>query len=58
LIIDKWKYYNDGMPEVILIEVNHDVDHIHMLISISPKMRISDVVRRIKSTTGRLLIVN
>ena len=45
----------DGMPEVEMLEANHDQDHIHMLLSIPPKMRISDVVRRIKSTTGRLL---
>ncbi len=45
----------DGMPEVKMLEVNHDEDHIHILLSIPPKIRISDVVRRIKSTTGRLL---
>jgi putative transposase len=45
----------DGMPEVEVIEMNHDKDHIHLLLSIPPKMRVSDVVRRIKSTTGRLL---
>lgn len=45
----------DGIPEVILLKVNHDKDHIHMLLSIPPKMRISDVVRRVKSITGRLL---
>ena len=46
---------HDSMPEVILLEVNHDKDHIHMLLSIPPKIRISDVVCRIKSITGRLL---
>ena len=45
----------DGIPEVILLKVNHDKDHIHMLLSIPPKMRISDVVRRVKSITGQLL---
>lgn len=45
----------DGIPEVEMLEVNHDKDHIHMLLSIPPKMRVSDVVRRIKSITGRLL---
>jgi putative transposase len=46
----------DGMPEVEILEPYHDVDHIHLLLSISAKMRgVSDVVRRIKSTTGRLL---
>ena len=45
----------DGMPEVEMLEVNHDEDHIHLLLSIPPKMSVSDVVRRIKSITGRLL---
>ena len=45
----------DGMPEVEMLEANHDEDHIHLLLSIPPKMRVSDVVMRIKSTTGRLL---
>jgi putative transposase len=45
----------DGIPEVEMLEANHDKDHIHMLLSIPPKMRVSDVVRRIKSVTGRLM---
>ena len=45
----------EGMPEVEILEVNHDDDHIHMLLSILPKMKVCDVVRRIKSVTGRLL---
>jgi REP element-mobilizing transposase RayT len=40
----------DGIPEVILYK-----DYIHILISIPPKMRISHVVRRVKSITWRLL---
>ena len=46
---------HDGFPEVEVLESNHDLDHIHMLISIPPKMKVCDVVRRIKSTTGRLM---
>ena len=46
---------HEGMPEVILLAINHDRDHIHMQLSIPPKIRVSDVVRRIKSTTARLL---
>jgi putative transposase len=45
----------DGMPEVEMLEANHDEDHIQLLLSIPPKMRVSEVVMRIKSTTGRLL---
>ena len=35
--------------------MNHDIDHIHLHLSIPPKMRVSDVVRTIKSVSGRLL---
>ncbi len=36
---------HDGFPEVEVLESNHDLDHIHMLISIPPKMKVCDVVR-------------
>jgi putative transposase len=42
-------------PEIIYEIVNQDKDHIHLLISIPPKMRVSDVVRLIKSNTSREL---
>lgn len=35
------KYY----PEIEFKKVNHDKDHIHMLVSIPPKMSVSSVVR-------------
>ena len=43
------------LPEVEILVLNHDVDHVHMLLSIPPKMRVSDVVRTFKSHTGRLM---
>ncbi len=43
------------MPEVKYFEINHDLDHIHFHISIPPKFRVSDVIRTIKSITGRLM---
>ena len=49
------KRIRDDLPEVSILEMNHDKDHIHLLLSIPPKMRVSDVVRYIKSQTGRLL---
>ena len=39
------KKMRDDLPEVEILEVNHDMDHIHLLLSIPPKMRVSDVVR-------------
>ena len=40
-------------PELDILEVNHDVDHVHLLLSIPLKMRVSDVVRTIKANTAR-----
>ena len=45
----------EKLPDVIIIEMNHDVDHIHLLMSVPPKKRVSDVVKVIKSISGRLL---
>ena len=45
----------ENIPEIKLLTINHDIDHIHMHLSIPPKVRVSDVVRTIKSITGRLL---
>ena len=35
-------------PEIEVIEYNSDQDHIHMLVSIPPKMSVGSVVRIIK----------
>jgi len=43
------------MPTVEILSMNHDKDHIHILVSIPPKFRVSDVVRYIKSQSGRLM---
>lgn len=43
------------MPEIIILTMNHDKDHIHLHLSIPPKIRVSDAVRSIKSMSGRLL---
>ena len=51
LLLEIRKYY----PDIEVSEVNHDKDHIHLLISIPPKMRVCDVVRIIKSNTGKAL---
>jgi putative transposase len=38
-------------PEIEIIEVNTDLDHIHLLVSIPPKFSVSKVVRMIKAHT-------
>jgi putative transposase len=52
-VTDILKQVKELLPEVIILTMNHDADHIHL--SIPPKMRVSDVVRTIKSMSGRLL---
>jgi len=42
-------------PEIEILEVNTDVDHIHMFVSIPPKYPVCKVVNMIKSNTGRKL---
>src|SRR3990167_10606516 len=43
------------IPGVSIEECNVQVDHIHMLIIIPPKYRVSDVVAQLKSQTAGLL---
>ena len=45
----------ESIPEIVLLTMNHDKDHIHLHLSIPPKLRVSDVVRAIKSVSCRLL---
>ena len=40
------------LPEIEIIEVNTDRDHVHMLLSIPPKFSISEVVKEVKAKTG------
>ena len=43
------KYY----PDIGIKEVNTDLNHMHLLVSIPPKYAVSKVVNIIKSNTGR-----
>ncbi len=49
------KKLRDYYPEVEVIEINHDIDHIHILVSVPPKMAVGQVVRIIKANTARML---
>ena len=42
-------------PDLEMLEVNTDVDHLHILMSIPPKLSVSEVVKMIKANTGRKL---
>ena len=39
-------------PEIEIIEVKADMDHVHILLSIPPKYSVSEVVHMIKANTG------
>ena len=64
------KIFNDGIasyvekqlkeigkfyPEIHILEMNHEEDHLHLMLWIPPKMSIGQVVRIIKSNTARNL---
>ena len=42
-------------PEIVFISVNTDQDHLHVLVSIPPKIPVSQVVNYIKANTGRAM---
>ena len=42
-------------PEIEIIKAETDVDHLHVLVSIAPKIAVSEVVRIIKSNTGKAM---
>ena len=46
---------SEHYPELEILEYNHDQDHIHLLVSIPPKMNVGSVVRLIKTNTSRKL---
>lgn len=51
----KLKEINKYYPEIEFKEINHDKDHIHMLITIPPKMSVGSVVRIVKANTSKRL---
>ena len=42
-------------PDIVLLEVNTDEDHIHLLMSIPPKMSISKAVNLLKTNSARAM---
>ena len=51
----KLKEVNKYYPEIEFKVVNHDKDHVHILVSIPPKMSVGSVVRIIKANTAKRL---
>jgi putative transposase len=50
---ERLKQVKDHYPEIDILEINHDKDHIHMLVIIPPKFSVCQVVRILKSNTSR-----
>jgi putative transposase len=42
-------------PDIDIHENNHDLDHVHLLLTIPPKKSVSEVIRLIKCNTGKKL---
>ena len=42
-------------PEIDILKINHDVDHIHILVSIPPKLPVGKTIGIIKANTARML---
>ena len=49
------KEITEHYPLVVILEENHDADHVHLLVSIPPTMSEGSVVRIIKSNLARAL---
>ena len=50
---ERMKEVTEHYPELEVIEIGHDHDHVHMLISIPPKMSVGKAVGIIKANTSR-----
>ncbi|MBV9851929.1 MAG: IS200/IS605 family transposase [Armatimonadetes bacterium] len=42
-------------PEIVVLEMNTDKDHMHLLLSVPPKLSVADAVKILKSNTGRAM---
>jgi putative transposase len=49
----KLREVTEHYPRLKIKEINHDVNHVHILISIPPQMKVGDVVRILKSNSSR-----
>lgn len=52
-MLERLKELTEHYPEIDILEINHDQDHIHMLVSIPPKFSVSKVVGIIKANSSR-----
>lgn len=53
----KQKFYEvtEHYPRLIIKEINHDINHVHILVSIPPQVSVGSVVRLFKTNVSRNL---
>ena len=53
----KQKFYEvtEHYPRLKIKEINHDINHVHLLVSIPPQVTVGSVVRLFKTNTSRNL---
>ena len=54
-MLERLKEVKEHYPEIEILEIEHDVDHVHMLVSIPPKINVGRVVGILKANTSRRL---
>ena len=54
-MLERLKEVKEHYPEIEILEIEHDNDHVHMLISIPPKMSVGKIVGILKANTSRRL---
>ena len=52
-MLERLKQLKTYYPEIDILNINHDIDHIHMLVVIPPKFSVAQAVRIIKSNTSK-----
>lgn len=51
--LEKFYEVTKHYPRIRIKEINHDINHVHLLISIPPQMSVGSVVRLLKTNTSR-----
>jgi putative transposase len=52
-ILNKFYEVTEHYPRLRIKEINHDINHVHLLISIPPQESVGSVVRLLKTNTSR-----
>ena len=52
---DILKRVSEYYPEISITDINSDLDHVHLLVSIPPKIAVSKAVMLIKANTAKAL---